>query len=79
MSKSEDMNPRERFVLAANRRVNKALDDIRVVAKLASDRYEYEAEDVDRIIRILRGAVDDAEAQLQHRPRGKDEVVVIPK
>jgi hypothetical protein len=62
---------RERFVRAANTRVNNTLDEIRKVAKLSSDRYEYTDRDIAKIVGALREAVDHAEHQL--RTRGAEE------
>jgi hypothetical protein len=71
-------DPRARFVRAANTRVNRAVDDIRIVGKLSSDRYEYGPDDVRRIIDALLGAVENARLQLENRPTGKADVRIIP-
>lgn len=70
---------RSRFVKAANTRVGRALDDIRIVGKLSSDRYEYGPEDVERIINALTKAVDLARLQLENRAGGHADYRVIPE
>lgn len=53
---------RDKFVRLAEARVNAAVDKIRVISNLSNtSNYEYTAEDVRRIIKALRSAVDNLE------------------
>jgi len=68
---------RERFVRAANTRVNNALVEIRKIGKLSSDRYEYGPTDVQAIIGALTEAIDEQRKQLETRTREEPRITVI--
>lgn len=74
---SSSESPRIRFIRTAERRVNQALDDIRIVGKLSSERYEYGPDDVRHIIDALTGAVENCRIQLENRPSRQTKVFSI--
>lgn len=76
---ADEDSPRSRFVKMANTRVNRVLEDLRLVGKLSSDRYEYGPEDVRRIVDALQGAVDAARMELENRPSARTDLTIIPE
>ena len=51
---------RERFVVLANRRVNKALHDIQLIGNLSDkSNYVYDQKQADKIIEAMTVAIDD--------------------
>jgi uncharacterized FlaG/YvyC family protein len=57
---------REKFVRQANKRVNNALKAIKEVAKLSNrSNYEYDQEDVDKIIASLQKEVEDCRKKFE--------------
>lgn len=56
---------REKFVRLANQRVNKALDQLRLVGNLGNrSAYEYTEEDAKKIVKALQKSLDDAKSKL---------------
>lgn len=56
---------REKFVRLANQRVNKALDQLRLIGNLGNrSSYEYSEEDAKKILRALQKALDDTKSKL---------------
>lgn len=65
---------RDDFVRLANTRVNKALDSIRLVSNLSNrSNYTYTAEDADRIVAALRGAVTECKRKFDVATTGEAE------
>lgn len=59
---------RAKFVELANRRVNRAIRDIRLVANLSNAAaYEYSDEDARKIVRALQKEVDAVKARFGAR------------
>jgi hypothetical protein len=55
----------DKFKRLAEKRVNGALDKIRIIGNLASPQYAFNSEQIERIISALRTAVSDVEAKFQ--------------
>jgi hypothetical protein len=67
--KVSSRDPRERFVDLANKRVTKAIKDLRLVGNLSNRRtYKFEDEDARKILRALQREMDT----LKVRFRGDD-------
>jgi hypothetical protein len=50
---------RDRFVKLANKRVNRTLNDIRLIGNLStSSNYSYTAEDAEKIVTTLKAALE---------------------
>lgn len=61
---------RDRFVRLAEKRVPRALADIRIIRNLANTaNYEFSSEDVDAIVASLQKAVDDLAAEFASKTR----------
>lgn len=59
-------DPRERFVDLANRRVTRAIKDLRLIANLANKRaYTYTDADAKKIIRALQKEIELLRARFQ--------------
>jgi hypothetical protein len=59
-------DPRERFVDLANRRVNRAIKDLRLIGNLSNRRvYRYEDADAKKIIRALQAEIDGIKARFR--------------
>lgn len=58
------LSPRERFIKAANTRVNATLEGLTRVAKLNSPTFEYTEDDVQKIMDAVREKVEHVEAVL---------------
>lgn len=57
---------REKFVLLAEKRVNNAINAIRVVGNLSnSNLYEYSEKDVAKIIHALKSELDNVHAKFK--------------
>ena len=68
-------NSRERFVDLAQNRVSKALKDIKLIGNLSNrSNYEYTPEDVTKIMRALKKAVDDCKGRFDQGGKEEDEV-----
>lgn len=60
---------RERFVRLANKRVNRALDTIRLIGNLSNTaHYEYAEEDIRKIIKALEDEVRAAKQRFESSP-----------
>lgn len=65
---------RAKFVELANQRVNRAIDQIRLVGNLANrNAYEYTDEDSRRIIKALQKSLDRAKARFGDEAQGVDQ------
>ena len=61
----ENIN-RERFVDLAQKRVNKTVNDIRLIGNLSNKtNYSYTEEDVKKIYSALRSALDEMKAKFE--------------
>ncbi|MBN8279237.1 MAG: hypothetical protein J0M16_01375 [Gammaproteobacteria bacterium] len=68
-------DPREKFVELAQKRVNKAINDIRLVGNLSNrSNYSYTEQDSKKIYAALRRAVDEMRARFDRRGAGHDDV-----
>jgi hypothetical protein len=66
-------NKREKFRVLAEARTNKALDAIRRIGNLANRQtYEFDEEEVRKIVKALRDAITEVEARYKS-PKGKRE------
>lgn len=62
---AENIN-RERFVDLAQKRVNKTVNDIRLIGNLSNKtNYSYTEEDVKKIYSALRSALDEMKAKFE--------------
>lgn len=69
LTNMEKRNPRDKFVELANKRVTKAIKDLRLIGNLSNRRaYKYTDADAKKIIRALQNEVDI----LKSRFRGDD-------
>lgn len=66
---SEQMNAKEtKFVELANKRVNKAIKDIRLIANLGNKgNYSYSDEQASKIVRALQKEVDKVKERFKDR------------
>lgn len=56
---------REKFVRLANQRVNKALDQLRLVGNLGNrSAYDYTEDDAKKIVKALQKSLDEAKGKL---------------
>lgn len=61
---------REKFVRLAESRVNYTLKEINLIGNLANKcNYDYEKEDVDKIVKTLKKAISDLESKFSSRNR----------
>lgn len=71
----EEMSPpgegrREKFIRLANRRVNRALDDLRLIGNLANrTHYEFTEDDVRKIIKYLEDEVKNVKQKFEQAPQ----------
>lgn len=66
-------NRRNKFVELADKRVNRAIKDIRLVGNLSNkSNYSYTDQDVKKILSALRNAVDDTKARFDRNAGGSD-------
>jgi hypothetical protein len=63
----EQSEGRQRFVRAANTRVNNALLEIAKIGKLYSQRYEYNQDDIDQIVSALDTEIAEVRRLLESR------------
>lgn len=71
MAREED---REKFVELAEKRVRRALKDIKLVGNLSNrSNYSYTDEDVKKIYKALKSALDEAKARFDRQ--GDDEEI----
>jgi hypothetical protein len=63
---SSARDPRERFIDLANKRVNRAIKDLRLVGNLSNRRvYKYDETDAKKIIRALQAEIDGLKARFR--------------
>jgi hypothetical protein len=63
---SSARDPRERFIELANKRVNRAIKDLRLVGNLSNRRvYKYDETDAKKIIRALQAEIDGLKARFR--------------
>ena len=75
MNSDSKRDPREKFVSLANKRVTKAIKDLRLVGNLANRRaYKYDDADAKRIIRALQREIDVLKARF-HGDSGDDSAI----
>ncbi len=68
-------DPRQRFVELAEKRTTKALKDIKLISNLSNkSNYQYKDEEVKKIIKALRKAVDDCKLRFDQGGSDDDEV-----
>ncbi len=66
---------RKKFVELAEKRVSKALKDIKLIGNLSNrSNYQYEDQDVQKIIRALKRAVDECKSRFDQGGKDEDEV-----
>ncbi|MHB1516338.1 MAG: hypothetical protein ACYCVY_11670 [Acidiferrobacteraceae bacterium] len=59
---------RRKFVMLAEKRVSRALKDIRLIGNLSNrSNYKYSEEDAKKIYRTLRQAVEDMKSRFERR------------
>lgn len=64
---------RAKFVQLANQRVNRAIDQIRLVGNLANrNAYEYTEDDSRKIIKALQQSLDKAKARFSDETQSSD-------
>lgn len=62
---------RKKFVELAEKRVNRAIRDIRLVGNLSNkSNYSYTDQDVKKVLSALRSAVDDTKARFDRNTDG---------
>jgi hypothetical protein len=67
-----------RFVDLAEKRVGKALKDIKLIGNLSNrSNYEYSSEDSVKIIKALKKAVDDCKLRFEQGGKEEDEVFTL--
>jgi hypothetical protein len=71
MAREDD---RKKFVLLAEKRVTRALKDIRLIGNLSNrSNYKYTDEDARKICKVLRDAVEEVRARFERK--GDDKAV----
>ena len=74
-SESPARDPREKFVQLANKRVNKAIKDLRLVANLSNrGSYSYDEAQVRKIIRALKKEVENVKARFTNDSDTGDDI-----
>jgi|GEM_PF-375329 ABC-type Fe3+-hydroxamate transport system substrate-binding protein len=64
-------DPRERFVALANKRVEAAIQQLRLVGNLANRRnYEFNDAEAKKIVRALQSALDDVRVRFKGDENG---------
>ena len=62
---------REKFVELAEKRVNRALKDMRLIGNLSNkSNYSYTNQDVKKIVSALKGALDEMQARFDRSAGG---------
>jgi hypothetical protein len=70
MSKEND---RSKFVVLAEKRVRRALKDIKLIGNLSNrSNYSYTDEDVKKIHRALQNAVNEVKARFERKGEGEE-------
>ncbi len=66
---------REKFVTLAEKRVNRAIRDIRLIANLANrSNYRYQEDDVRKIFRALQNELNEAKARFLNKSGSEERV-----
>jgi hypothetical protein len=66
---------REKFVELAEKRVSRALKDIKLIGNLSNkSNYSYTNEDVRKINSVLKKALDEMRARFESKGSSKDEL-----
>lgn len=64
-------DPRERFVTLANKRVEAAIQQLRLVGNLANRRnYQFNEAEARKIVKALQGALDDVKEKFKGDANG---------
>lgn len=67
LSSEQSRNKRDKFLELANKRVTRALKDIRLVGNLANRKnYEYSDEEAKKITRALQSELERVKQDFQH-------------
>ena len=67
-----DDEKRDKFVSLAERRVNRAIKDIRLIGNFSNRaNYRYTDEDVAKIVRVLKAELDELRLRFDTRSNGK--------
>ncbi len=67
-------NRREKFVELAEKRVNRALRDLRLVGNLSNrSNYTYSDQDITKIYRALKTALDEMKGRFDSKGAGDDD------
>ena len=67
--------PRKQFVKLANSRVNKALNELRLIGNLSNrSNYSYSQEDVDQIYQVLQDSLTKMKERFDAHGSNSDEV-----
>ena len=65
---------REKFVELAEKRVSKSLKDLKLIGNLSNrSNYSYTDQDVTKIYRALKGALDEMKGRFDSKGSGEDE------
>lgn len=68
----KDETKREKFIRLAENRVNSTIKEINLIGNLANkSNYEYNKEDVDKIIRTLKKSISDLESKFTSKKRSE--------
>ena len=68
----ENETKREKFIRLVENRMNNTLKNIELLSNLANtSAYEYSQEDVDKIIKTLKGAISDLEHSFKPDKKNK--------
>lgn len=71
-------NPREKFVELANKRVNRAIKDLRLVGNLSNIRiYKYSEEDVKKILKTLQKEMDFLKTRFRGDSENEDSIFIL--
>ncbi len=66
---------RDKFVELAEKRVSKTLKDIKLIGNLSNkSNYSYTEQDVAKIYRALKKAIDEMKARFDSKGAGEEEV-----
>ena len=66
---------RSKFVILAEKRVNKAIKDIKLIGNLSNKRnYSYTEDDAEQIFKVLKKYLDDMKARFDSKNSKEDEI-----
>ncbi len=69
----EKKSNREKFVELCEKRVTKAIKDIRLIGNLSNrTNYKYDENDARKILKVLKGEISNLEAQFGSRNGGNE-------